>query len=116
MTFSQVVLIIFTVMALSVGQVLFKISSSQINFSLTGILPSLLNIQLILALFVYFFATGMWLFVLKQLPLRVAYPYVALAFVIVPLLSHFLLNEKLQWNTFVGAALIFSGVWVTSLK
>lgn len=115
MELSQILLILFTVLSLSVGQVLFKLAAGKINFSFAGI-PSLFNISLLVALLVYFFATGMWLFVLKQIPLRVAYPYAALAFVFVPLLAHFLIGEKLYWNTFIGATLILVGVWISSLK
>ncbi|MBF6648520.1 EamA family transporter [Methylobacter sp. BlB1] len=80
---------------------------------MAGLAASLLNIKLIVALVVYFFATIMWLLVLKVTPLRVAYPFVALAFFIVPILAHFLLNENISWNTFVGAILIALGVWVS---
>ena len=115
MTFSQVVLVSLTVLSLSFGQVLFKLAANTMNlrpFSASTIL----NPSLILALFVYFIATIMWLLVLRQIPLRIAYPYAALAFLFVPLLAYFLLGEKLYWNTFLGAALIFTGVWVSSFK
>ena len=52
-------------------------------------------------------------FVLKATPLRIAYPFAALAFFIVPVLSHFFLGEDLHWNTFAGAFLIALGVWVS---
>ncbi|WP_084435647.1 EamA family transporter [Desulfomicrobium escambiense] len=115
MNLSQTILILFTVLSLSLGQILFKLAAEKINFSLAGIL-SLFNINLLVALLVYFFATGMWLFVLKQIPLRIAYPYAALAFIFVPLLGHFIIGEKIYWNTFVGASLILVGVLISSLK
>lgn len=37
-------------------------------------------LKLMLALFVYFTATIMWLHVLKMMPLRIAYPVAELAF------------------------------------
>jgi undecaprenyl phosphate-alpha-L-ara4N flippase subunit ArnE len=115
MTPSQGVLIVTTVLLLSVGQVLFKLASARLDFSLAGI-HGLINLNLIMAIIIYFFATGMWLLVLKEIPLRAAYPYVALAFVFVPLMAHFILGEKLYATTYIGAALIFAGVWVSSLN
>lgn len=106
-------LIILTVITLSAGQILFKMAASGFEISVAGLVKSLLNAKLIIALVVYFFATIMWLLVLKATPLRVAYPFAALAFVIVPILSHLLLGESIKWNTFAGAGLIAIGVWVS---
>jgi drug/metabolite transporter (DMT)-like permease len=116
MPLSQLNFIILTVLALSTGQILFKMAASGFEFSVSGFLNSLSNIKLICALTIYFVATIMWLLVLKVTPLRIAYPFVSLAFFIVPILAHFLLNEKLSWNTFVGASLIGVGVWVSVYK
>jgi undecaprenyl phosphate-alpha-L-ara4N flippase subunit ArnE len=88
-------------------------AAGSFDFSAAGFISSMLNIKLIIALAVYFFATLMWLFVLKSTPLRVAYPFFALVFFIVPIFAHFLLGESINWNTFAGAALIAIGVWVS---
>lgn len=113
MTLPQFTFTILTVFALSIGQILFKMAASNFEFSVTGFASSILNAKLILALAVYFFATIMWLFVLKNSPLRVAYPFAALAFFVVPILAHFLLGESVTWNTFAGAILIATGVWIS---
>ena len=105
MSLYQLVFIILTVFALSVGQILFKFAAGSFEFSVTGIIKNLTNINLIIALAVYFLATIMWLFVLKSTPLRVAYPFIALAFIVVPILSHFLIGERIYWNTFAGATM-----------
>jgi drug/metabolite transporter (DMT)-like permease len=55
-----------------------------------------------------------WL--LKTLPLNVAYPFVGLAFVIVPLLAAFFLDEPLDWRHLAGGALIASGVALASWR
>lgn len=116
MSWIQLGLTILTVLALSAGQVLFKLAADQLEFSASGLLPSLLSSKLLLALTIYAGATAMWLVVLKQLPLRIAYPFAGLAFVFVPLLAHYILGEQLHWGTFVGAALICIGVWVSVLQ
>src|SRR5690554_6974093 len=74
MSWLQLTLTILTVMALSAGQVLFKLASEDLKLSVSGLLPSLLSTKLILALFIYGVATVMWLVVLKIAPLRIAYP------------------------------------------
>jgi drug/metabolite transporter (DMT)-like permease len=113
MSLSQFTFIILTIIALSAGQILFKMAATGFEVSTAGFLGSVLNVKLISALVVYFFATIMWLLVLRVTPLRVAYPFAALAFFVVPILAHFLLGESISWNTFAGAGLIAIGVWVS---
>ncbi len=113
MSISQLAFIFLTVIALATGQILFKMVASNLEFSLLGLVNGLFNVKFILAIIVYFTATIMWLFVLKTIPLRVAYPFVALSFFIVPILAHFLLGESINWNTFAGSGLILIGIWVS---
>lgn len=113
MSLIQLSLIVFTVLLLSLGQILFKLASDQVVLSLPGILPSLLNPKLIVAIGVYLVATVLWLIAIKGIPLRLAYPFAALAFFVVPTLAHFLLGEGLGWNTYLGALIILVGVAVS---
>lgn len=113
MQIAQLVFIILTIVALSVGQILFKKASVALTFSSKNILYSFINSNLIIALVVYVVATLMWLFVLKTTPLRIAYPFVALAFFIVPIMAYYFLGEKLNLNTFIGASFIALGVWIS---
>lgn len=113
MTFLQFLFIILTVFILSIGQILFKLAAVEIEFSFANCLNTLLNFRLLFAFFIYFIATIMWLFVLKDTPLRVAYPFSALAFFFVPTFSYFFLGENLNWNTFIGAGVIAIGVWIS---
>ena len=110
MSISQVILIFLTVVLLSIGQVLFKLAAMDIknvNFF------SILQPKLILALCLYGVATIMWIAVLRHTPLRLAYPFVALAFLIVPVLSWLWINEPISVNAFVGGAVILIGVWIS---
>jgi len=116
MTILQLVLILFTVFLLSVGQILFKLASEDIVLTSTGILTSLMSIKLVIAFAVYAIATLLWLISLKGVPLRVAYPFAAMAFFIVPTLAHFFLGETLSWNTYVGASIIALGVIVSVIR
>jgi drug/metabolite transporter (DMT)-like permease len=49
-------------------------------------------------------------------PLYLAYPFVAMAFIIVPVLSHWLIGEPLKLNTFIGALIILFGVWISTIS
>jgi undecaprenyl phosphate-alpha-L-ara4N flippase subunit ArnE len=114
MNAQQISSILATVMALSFGQVLFKRASGQISFDGEGsILSFILNPTLLLALCVYGIATVAWLYVIKDVQLSTAYPMAALAFIVVPILSHFLLGEPLTLRTAIGAVIIMVGVWVS---
>ena len=115
MTSIQLLLTLATVVALAAGQVLFKLAArgfAQFGWSVGAVLG---NIHLWLALVVYGGATLVWIYVLTMVPLKLAYPFVALSFVVVPLLAHSLLHEPLHWQQMAGAAIIVLGVWVSSL-
>lgn len=116
MSIWQFFLIIFTVFLLAAGQILFKIASDNLIITARGFIPSLFDPAILVALAVYGVATVLWLIALKGMPLRVAYPFVALAFVIVPTLAHYLLGESVGWNTYVGALIIGVGVFVSVYK
>lgn len=116
MTLLQLLLIMFTVFLLSAGQILFKLASEDIVLTYSGILPSLMSLKLVVAFAVYLIATLLWLIALKGVPLRVAYPFAALAFFIVPTLAHFLLGEAHSWNTYAGASIIALGVIVSVVR
>ena len=116
MTIRQVLLTILTVLLLSIGQVLFKYASGKIDIEGKGIFAGLLlNPAFIIAIAVYAVATISWLFVLKATPLRVAYPFAALAFVMVPIFASIFLGETLRFTTFAGAAVIILGVYISLL-
>lgn len=115
MTLQQIIFAIGTVLTLAIGQVLFKLASDKIDIAGKGLLNSfLLNPHLLIALAIYGLATFAWLFVIKGVPLRIAYPFAALAFIMVPLLAALFLGEPLSLKTFVGAGLIIAGVYIST--
>ena len=117
MTYHPIALTLGTVIMLSSGQIMFKLAANRINISEYGIIKSFfLNPLLILALIIYAIASISWLLVLRTTPLKIAYPFIALSFVIVPLLSYYFLNESLSWKTILGALLIIIGIAVSILK
>jgi drug/metabolite transporter (DMT)-like permease len=103
------------VLLIAVGQILFKLAARAATGG-AGLPWDLFNGWLLAALVVYAAATLLWVWLLKVLPLNVAYPFVGLAFVIVPLLGAWLLGEPLDWRHLAGGALIVAGVGVASWR
>jgi drug/metabolite transporter (DMT)-like permease len=116
MSLQNVILLVLNVMALSVGQVLFKLAARGLDGTEALWRQVIFNKYLFTALVVYGVATGLWVALLRQVPLSVAYPFVALAFFFVPLMGHWVLGETLRWQTLAGAGVIFAGVWISGLE
>ncbi|WP_326902116.1 hypothetical protein P8F81_07840 [Kosakonia cowanii] len=100
------------VIGIAVGQILFKLSSSALNKS--GSLFSFETLVILVpALALYGITTLAWIWVLQKIELGKAYPFMALAFVLVPVGSHFLLGERFNLTYFFGVALIMVGIIIT---
>jgi drug/metabolite transporter (DMT)-like permease len=100
------------VLAMSVGQLLFKQAASSLASFAPG---DLLRNGWFLASIVLYGATTLgWVWILRHAPLHLAYPFMGLAFVIVPTLAWFFLGEPLHWRTLAGGALIMAGVALAS--
>ena len=117
--------LLFFVLLMCTGQILFKktaliLSKSYYSMHISKVFESLLILIKIpyffLALLVYASATLFWLFILQKVPLSIAYPFTALAMVIIPILSIFLFQEKLSLNYWIGATLIVIGIFIISAK
>ena len=100
---------------LSSGQILFKKTANVlVTDSAPRFLVSILgNMHFWTALFVYGIATLLLIFVLSRVPLSKAMPFIALTFVIVPLVSAVSFGERLGPIYWIGVGLILSGVYVT---
>ena len=114
MRWTSLALTMLSVLGLSVGQVLFKIAADRMPDGDTPWIALLANRYLWFALVVYGISTILWIAVLRQVPLRLAYPFVGSAFLIVPLLAYFFLGEPLHWKSMAGAALIALGICVAT--
>lgn len=62
-------------------------------------------------LVLYGISALVWLFVLKKFPLSVAYPTLALSYVVIVLLGAIFIDEPLTKYKLVGIVLIVSGVY-----
>ena len=97
---------------LAVGQLLFK--KAALAGAGEAFPWAFVNGWMALALVLYGGATLLWTWILHTTPLSVAYPFAALAFVLVPLLSAGILDEVLTARMVIGAALIVAGIVVSA--
>ena len=100
------------VTAMSVGQLLFKKAADSIaSFAPADLMQ---NGWLLLAVGLYGVTTLAWVWILRQAPLSLAYPFMSLAFLIVPALAWAFLGEPMHWRVLAGGALIITGVVLAS--
>ena len=103
--------LIGTPFLIAAGQVMFKlVSASTGGLDMKGLLGLALNPIFLAALALYGFGTVVWIFVLKQVPLTIAYSFMGLTFCFVPLLAQLFLGEALTLRYFLGVLLIVCGM------
>lgn len=109
-------LVIYTllcVLAISIGQLLFKKAATAMPATLT-LSAVLQNGWLLASLALYGVTTLAWVWILRSAPLHLVYPFMGLAFLIVPTLTWLFLGEPLHWRSLAGGVLIMAGVALTS--
>lgn len=110
---SLIVYTIVCVFGISCGQLLFKKAASTTNtFFSWHALAS--NLWLWSAFTLYGLMTLLWVWILKQAPLHLAYPFMGLAFLLVPVFARIFLNEPLSPQTIGGGILIMLGIALAS--
>jgi len=101
------------VFCIAIGQLLVKKAASTLPETLS-LMALLTNGWLIASLALYGLTTLGWVWILRHAPLHLAYPFMGLAFLIVPTLAWLFLGEPLHWRTLAGGALIMAGVALAS--
>ena len=104
---------VLCVLGISIGQMLFKKAAQAIPATAAW-QHWVFNGWLLAALALYGLTTLVWIWVLRHAPLHMAYPFMGLAFLIVPTLAWTFLGEPLHWRTLAGGALIMAGVALAS--
>jgi drug/metabolite transporter (DMT)-like permease len=102
--------------AIAAGQLLFKRAALQVTGS-TGSawLLELARLPTMwVAVALYAAATVLWVRILVTVPLSRAYPFVALAFVLVPAAGYLFFGESITGRYVAGTALIILGVIVAA--
>ncbi len=94
------------------GQLLLKkgVMASSLSPNFVSIFKTLLSPLVFSGLLLYGLSAIIWLFVLQRFPLSVAYPSLALSYVVIVILSSIFLKEPLSQDKIIGTILIFGGV------
>ncbi|MDQ0161900.1 EamA family transporter [Aeribacillus alveayuensis] len=107
------ILILANTLILVSGQFLWKFGIQKGSFSfksLFSIFQMFLSPYIIGGLFLYGFATVLWLFILSRVPLSVAYPIQSLAYIFAVVGAYFIFNESITIYTILGCIFIMLGV------
>lgn len=115
---TPVLLALLTAFSMAGGQLLFKLGAPQWKgtTALEWVISFATNPFLMVAVVMYAATILIWIYVLRTLPLSVAYPLTALSYVIVPCLSYLFLQEKISLQTALGSAVIILGIVITHLQ
>jgi len=110
-----IALAILTAFSMAGGQLLFKIGAPALqgNDISSWAISFMKNPFLLTACFLYAVTILIWMYVLRTLPLSLAYPLTALSYVIVPVFSYLFLHERISWQTGLGCLVILVGVAIT---
>ena len=91
------------------GQLLLKDGADR---SAEGILAQFLNPFTIGGLAAYGLGAIFYIVAIKRIPVSIAFPSVALSYVLVAIAAHLLWQEALGWQQFAGIGLIAAGILV----
>ena len=110
---AQILLLAAYAAGMAGGQLLFKLAAQQLtpDASLAERLNELAGNAWFYAAFALYCALALaWIWILTFTPLSRAYPFVALAFAITPLLGAWVFAEPIGWRLVGGIAVIAAGL------
>ena len=102
--------------SMATGQILFKLGALKTPpvEGIQGWIQLIFQPVVIAALCLYAASTLLWLWLLQRIPLTTAYPFAALAFLLVPFGGWLIFKEPLNGRYLMGVGLILAGVILTS--
>lgn len=100
------------VVGIASGQILFKLCAEALKAE--GPMAARTMSLFLGAMALYGVTTLAWIWVLQRAELGKTYPLMALAFVFVPLASHWLFGERFGASYLMGMVLIVAGIWLTT--
>lgn len=101
------ILMVVLTFAMATAQYLLKVGMTNFAFTLQG---TILNYKLIIGLGIYGVLAILFMRIIKNIPLSVAYPVMGLSFVWVALLSINFLGETVAISQWIGMATVLVGV------
>jgi multidrug transporter EmrE-like cation transporter len=115
------IFIALTILFTVCGQLLVKSASGefgQVPGKLSEVLPFLIkafsNIKLLIGLGCAVIASITWMSALSMSDISFAYPFMALAIVLVLALSPLIFKEAVPWTRWLGVLIVCIGLWITS--
>ena len=98
------------------GQLLFKIAAARLTVGKgpAALALSFATLPMLAALVLYGIATVLWVYLLHGLPLSRAYPFIAIAFAFVPILSWIVFGDALGIRYAFGIALLLAGLYLVA--
>jgi drug/metabolite transporter (DMT)-like permease len=112
----QILLLLAYAAGMSGGQVLFKMAALRYGAAEGGLADRLLglvyNVYFISALALYAGYAILWVWILSVIPLSRAYPFVALAFALTPLLGGLLFGDVISVRLIAGIFFILCGLFL----
>lgn len=118
----SILLILISISIAVGGQILLKIGMNRIGSvalnsmgAIGHLFLSVLKSPIILiGLFMYVISAALWLIVISAVDLSFAYPFIGLTYVLILIVSKFILKESVNPVRWIGAAIITIGVVVIS--
>ena len=119
---SSVMLILLSISIAVTGQILLKIGIDRIGVvgfgsmkAFTSLFSGIIRSPMVLTgLFLYFISAVIWMVILSTVDLSFAYPFIGLSYVLVLVLSKFILKEEVNPIRWAGAFIITVGVVIIS--
>ena len=113
----NLICILLCVFIIAIGQVLLKFGVSDIHrniplISITTIRSLIGNVYVLSGAILYGISFILWLYVLSNVRLSYAYPFISLSYPLVIFLSNALLGEPFSKGTWIGVILISIGVCI----
>ncbi len=114
LSLAQVVLLVAYAAGMAGGQFLFKLAALRTPAGpLAERLGALLqDAAFLAALALYAALAFLWVWILTFTPLSRAYPFVAIAFALTPLLGGYMFGEPITVKLLVGIGVIFAGLLI----
>lgn len=118
MSLKTAALILMSVILATVGQLTLKTGMARVGYVGTERLGRPFQLladvattwQVLVGLTLFVMSAVSWLIVLSRVPLSLAYPFVGITYVLLPLFGKFVLKEHVPALRWLGVALVVAGV------
>ena len=121
MKWSALALAIASVSLNAIAQVFWKKTMLSLQpqleghgFDMSSFLAIITNLWLLIGIVCYVISIGFWLIVLQHNEISVAYPLIAVGFVITTAIGYFYFGDNVSLNRLVGIGFILSGVIIVT--